>query len=103
MYECGVAGNGVHLLRCAGGRWKGGDGEGGEPGADEDFKEVVSLILYVTWEVSRGQRLAPRVDTLLVGAVSRHSLDSLNTSNDLQKRSRVLIVWLTPRSGVLKV
>jgi len=30
--------------------------------------------------------MAPGLDNLLVGAASRHSLDRLNTSNNLQKK-----------------
>jgi len=43
-----------------------------------------------------GQRPAPGLDNLLVGVVSRHSLDRLNTSNDFPKKIKAVCrssVW----------
>ena len=38
--------------------------------------------------MNREQRPAQRLDNPLAGTVSRHRLDSLNTSNDLLKRKK---------------
>jgi len=51
--------------------------------------------LYVVRRIGRGQRLAPKIDNLLAGAVSRHSLDRLNTSTDFQKKKKGVLVSLS--------
>jgi len=45
------------------------------------------MYVVITLEV-RGQGPAPRLDNLRIGAVSRHSLGRLNTSNEFKKNKK---------------
>jgi len=59
-------------------------GLGVVPGGGEVPEAVANSFLFYLYVTrgGRGQGPAPRVDNLSVGAVSRHSLDRLNTCND---------------------
>ena len=91
--DCGIDQNAVQLLGCP----LIGDGKGRtleearwnpEVSGGGKFSETFGYLKYpfCMQQGERGQGPVPRLDNLLVSAVSRHSLDRLNTSNDFQKR-----------------
>jgi len=86
MCECGVAQNAAHLLGAhgwatgGGGRWvRRGQTQSGV-GRFDLPTALGNFTVYVV-TTGEGAETGPVLDNLLAGAVSRHSLDRLNTSN----------------------
>jgi len=88
--EYGVAQSAVHLLRCPlalvedekGRNHRGGvAGPGMVPGGGE-VRTALDSLFVCNIKGMVGQGPAQWMGTLLVGVVSRHSLDRLHTSND---------------------
>jgi len=62
-------------------RWRG-------PSRAEYGGLQISFVIICIEQGTKEQRLAPGRDSLHVGAITRHSLDRLNASNDFFKKKK---------------